>query len=403
MTSYLLGAATLLLIFFCIRLLLFASETRQLNTCLGLILLARSLVNLLFIAIDSGQIVYFPVLLKVVTPLYYATPVLFYIYIRGVVTGRLQLLKNDRIHLIPLLIGILDIIPWLLKGTERWSEDALHAVENNTFLFVHFTGEISSFFAFTLKPTIHIIYTLWVIRLVHIHGFFNLKGGHAKSKQLWIGILIVFPFLLQVVELYQSSFFWFDSTSAIGITYLMPTIVFAKTLGLLLILLIIFQFPSIVVNHLLGYNNYLSPSINTNSQTTQKGSLSNLTGKSSLETKLNSVQASKVVQLVSGVMLEKKLFLIPDLHISEVSAEMKIPVHHLSLALNQYLGVNFRDWINEYRINYFIELYKDSYKLKTVEALALESGFKSVATFYNAFKKVTRVSPTVYFNKLKSN
>jgi YesN/AraC family two-component response regulator len=65
--------------------------------------------------------------------------------------------------------------------------------------------------------------------------------------------------------------------------------------------------------------------------------------------------------------------------------------------LNNVIEKNFRDWINEFRINHFIEMfiiYKDK---KTIEALAQESGFKNPATFYNAFKKLTGLSPSQYF------
>jgi AraC-like DNA-binding protein len=99
------------------------------------------------------------------------------------------------------------------------------------------------------------------------------------------------------------------------------------------------------------------------------------------------------------VMVAKKMYQFQDLQILELSKETNILVHHCSYVLNRVLGKNFRDWINEYRINHFIELYKSQRESKTIEAIANESGFKNTATFYNAFKKSTGLSPSQYFKQ----
>ena len=46
---------------------------------------------------------------------------------------------------------------------------------------------------------------------------------------------------------------------------------------------------------------------------------------------------------------------------------------------------------------YFIAIYPLLLDRLTIEAIANQSGFKSIATFYNAFKKETGLMPTSYF------
>jgi len=97
-------------------------------------------------------------------------------------------------------------------------------------------------------------------------------------------------------------------------------------------------------------------------------------------------------------MEEDKLYLNPNLQISDLSAAAGIPVHHCSYILNYSIGKSFRDFINGYRIALFLERFPHEQQKKTVEAIALESGFKNIATFYNAFKKEKGVQPYEYMN-----
>ncbi len=77
-----------------------------------------------------------------------------------------------------------------------------------------------------------------------------------------------------------------------------------------------------------------------------------------------------------------------------------MPSHHLSYIINEMLNKNFRDWLNGYRINYFIENFRLKSDKMTIEALASEAGFSSPATFYSAFKKEMDTSPTAYFKEI---
>ncbi|MNV63201.1 transcriptional activator FtrA [compost metagenome] len=97
----------------------------------------------------------------------------------------------------------------------------------------------------------------------------------------------------------------------------------------------------------------------------------------------------------------KQPYLLESFQIVDLAGELNIPVHHCSFVLNNLIGKNFRDWINEYRINSFMEQYPLKAERMTIESVAHECGFKSIATFYNAFKKETGLMPTAYFSRKK--
>jgi AraC-like DNA-binding protein len=93
----------------------------------------------------------------------------------------------------------------------------------------------------------------------------------------------------------------------------------------------------------------------------------------------------------------EKIYKNPDISLGSISARLGISVTYLSQLINKISGVNFSDFINEYRV-------KESQKLLThpnysgyaILSIGLESGFNSKSTFYAAFKKHTGVTPSVY-------
>ncbi len=104
--------------------------------------------------------------------------------------------------------------------------------------------------------------------------------------------------------------------------------------------------------------------------------------------------------LVAGLekfMNEKKGYLDRKCNIHGLAGEVGIPVYHLSAIINQYYNSNFNSWINKYRIEYFIVLWRqgDNREL-TMDALALQSGFSNRTSFINAFKKEKNTTPSKF-------
>jgi AraC-like DNA-binding protein len=76
---------------------------------------------------------------------------------------------------------------------------------------------------------------------------------------------------------------------------------------------------------------------------------------------------------------------------------------YVSQVINNVLKKNFRSFINEYRIKEAQKLFSAPDGTKyTIEAVALQVGFKSRTAFRDTFKEITGVTPNFYLKSLRS-
>ncbi len=103
---------------------------------------------------------------------------------------------------------------------------------------------------------------------------------------------------------------------------------------------------------------------------------------------------------LENMMVREKLYEEPKLRMNELAIKLGISPNQMSWLLNDIYQMTFYDFLNEYRINAFIEkLNRNEHDGKTLLALAYEVGFNSKTTFNKSFKKVTSYTPRDYLNK----
>jgi AraC-like DNA-binding protein len=108
-----------------------------------------------------------------------------------------------------------------------------------------------------------------------------------------------------------------------------------------------------------------------------------------------------LINKIETYMSGSRPYLNKQYNIHTLSVEVGIPVYQLSPIINQYYQSNFNTWVNTYRVNHFIELWKNQEKdVLTLEAIAEESGFNNRSTFISAFKKITGSTPGNYLKQL---
>jgi AraC-like DNA-binding protein len=116
----------------------------------------------------------------------------------------------------------------------------------------------------------------------------------------------------------------------------------------------------------------------------------NIKNNSSLsDEKLNTIKKELATLMETQLLFER-----PDLTLTEVAKKLNTNSVVLSKVVNQHFGLNFNDYINQYRVNAVIKrLELPQYKNQTLLAVAFDSGFNSKATFNRAFKKFTSKNP----------
>ena len=77
-----------------------------------------------------------------------------------------------------------------------------------------------------------------------------------------------------------------------------------------------------------------------------------------------------------------------------------IPKNLFAHIIQKYSDTNFSGYINSKRLDYSIHLLKDS-QTYTVEAIAIDSGFGNVRSFYRIFREKYGMTPSEYRNTLE--
>lgn len=101
-------------------------------------------------------------------------------------------------------------------------------------------------------------------------------------------------------------------------------------------------------------------------------------------------------------MEQEKPYLDPELNLAMLAKKLKTNINNLSRVINEGMGQNFNDYINEYRVNAVIKkLEAGEQEQQTLLGIAYDCGFNSKATFNRSFKKITGVTPKDYTNGVK--
>jgi AraC-like DNA-binding protein len=109
----------------------------------------------------------------------------------------------------------------------------------------------------------------------------------------------------------------------------------------------------------------------------------------------------KDIQLLKSLMEVDKVYLNPELNLSDLAEKANISRAQLSEIINAGFQKNFNDFINMYRVNAFKKMIKeDKHKQLSLLGIAQECGFNSKATFNRVFKKLTNSSPSEYLKSI---
>jgi len=115
--------------------------------------------------------------------------------------------------------------------------------------------------------------------------------------------------------------------------------------------------------------------------------------------------SSEKIQTYHNYLVNKmktdKPFIDNQLTLTKLCEITSISSRHLSYVIKKKLNQNFHDFINQYRVEEVIKLFKDSrYENYSILAIALEAGFNSKSTFNSVFKKSTNMTPSQYLKTI---
>lgn len=102
---------------------------------------------------------------------------------------------------------------------------------------------------------------------------------------------------------------------------------------------------------------------------------------------------SELLEKIRKLMSEEKLYLYPNLKVSDLARLLNSNRNYIYNAINVEMGISFSDYINSQRIDYASQLLKAHPELP-INDVMFKSGFTSTSAFYRNFKKFKGITPT---------
>nr|WP_162988883.1 helix-turn-helix domain-containing protein [Pedobacter schmidteae] len=346
---------------------------------------------LVLLLVNSKHHNLFPFFHQLFTPFYYASSACFFLYITSLVNGRERLEKNEWLHFVPLGLAIIHVVLWPFVPPINWNVIALDLTHNKQLFISERSGLFPAYFYYLGRPALVLGYLVATWYVVVKSGIFRERKASAGGKK-WV------LFFLKVGTFFQLISFLPMMSDGLDNPVISSSIFALSCMVLLVIMIFVLHNPGVLYGYLFVAVDWNSPADRSENIRVIPTPEPSVAAPAVKRINLLPDQLSAYAESMKSFMEEKKTYLEPDFQIVDLALALNVPVHHCSFVLNNLIGKNFRDWINGYRIRYFIGQYPLKSEKMIIEAIARESGFKSQRTFYNAFKKETGLMPKVYFS-----
>ena len=110
----------------------------------------------------------------------------------------------------------------------------------------------------------------------------------------------------------------------------------------------------------------------------------------------------RIEDKLEAAMHRNRIYKNEKLTLGELAQKAGLTTHQLSLYLNQYLHVNYNDYVNSFRVTEAKHLLLSEKEKKIIE-ICYDVGFNNLSVFYEAFKKETGMPPKQWLKKNSGN
>ena len=362
-----------------------------------------------------------PHFFRVTSPLLYMYSPLVYLYIRAMIKDETGFRKWDWINFVPAILHFCELLPfYTLSSTEK--TDFINNVISDPSKLNHFASHMLSPYVHNIiKASMGLFYMLLALRMLKLNKAAISKRSPDQNKNIYRWLITLATTILIMVILILL-FFFMPIEDGLDINILMTLtvlVIYFLCIYLFFVPSILFGLPivrsDLIMNRLSEVPNpaYSLTIANQTFSTLGSGNVAHT--KIHLADKGTGIEETNPVTLDSDryayleaykPLLEMHLesakpYLKTGYSINDLSAETGIPLHHLSALLNKGYNERFNDFINKLRLEYLANSFKPEWKLLTLEGIGKEVGFNSRTTFYNAIKKNTGLSPSVFFENRK--
>lgn len=351
-----------------LALVLFTQQrgNRRANRVLALLILLFSLRLVETVGYWTKYLLEFPHFWLTTAAFSFLFGTLLYFYAKFLTAENLKLSKRDLLHFLPFAL----YLGWLVSFYRLSGDIKLRILQK--ILAVEKLEMPWPYFIFFLLQISHmLVYTWLTLRLLKAHSQ-SVKGNGISLEKIsvnWLRRLAI-------------GFGSFVLLTLLYVIWLQLGFPYSRAVDALVLIAMAGQI------YIIGYMTLRQPEIFS-------GNLALKNAPKYEKSALTPARAETYLTRLLHAIETEKLFINSDLKLQDLAQKLDIPTHHLSQIINEKLGQNFFDFLNQYRVEeakkYLIDPAKQPY---TILSIALEVGFNNKASFNTAFKKHTGMTPS---------
>ena len=380
---------------------------RYANRLLALLLFIYSYINFVTSLIINGAILDVPHFFRTAAPLNYLIGPLIYLYVRA------SLFSSNRFDyrfswlFLPALLNVIELIPFYIRSSAEkvaylqklpsMPDSIVTIAEGWLPPGIHLAG-------YTLSSLLYSLLTGWMLWQYLVH---EKSGPYSNSIYAnWIKTFVIIHVVSNLIWAVELLFLGETAYASFGLNI-------TRVVGQFIICLYVIQRPTLLYGaYRLGENSPdVPPKANEYAiseapkpdpiiaQPPNQSIADEAIGSAGRPILEDELDIQRKLELLEAYMTEQQPYLQPRLSLANVSVATNISPYLLSAMLNRVLGLDFRDYINAYRVRYLcLLLQSNQYNHLTLEGIGMEAGFSSKTTFYRAFQKHTGLTPAQYSN-----
>ncbi len=347
---------------FILAVIFFLKRKRISLLCIFLFILSIYLISTVSDVVTF--LIQVPYLLALINPLGFLFGPLFYWYIRSMLQGEYNKPRLLWLHLAPFVIEIgWYIIMFSLNSLETIRDITIQSYYNTPVLFISIFNVLKLISG--CSYCFACFFSIWQFK-----DHFRLLVKKPVMKRWLISLLIIF------------SFCWVIVLFSLVISSIYTTSVFLSVL-------VVAQYLSFIIFlYVLTFFTISHP---------QLFSRDDVRTKIKARLHLNKAEINNIKDRIQKIMKEDKVYQDSVLTLQKLSAMVGVHFNVLSFVINDEYHTNFNSFINDFKLDHFIELIKSKqYKTKSLLELSFDSGFTSKTSFNRVFKKKYFMSPSRY-------
>lgn len=325
------------------------------------------------------------------TPLMVLVGPLLLFYVRGTLNDTSRLNKTDALHFIPAVVHFVGILPYTFQPFNEKLKIATTIINDiDDIIFINTNYFYSTSVNFVVRPVFLLLYVLYCMYLIW-KRFSTKKFYKNTSKQQllirfrWLIILVISLFFI-VVEFLIITYNSLLIKPSVGLINSYPMYILSG-IAYCLMSFSLLLFPNIL---------YGIP-IRTDKIKKIKNKKNSISQNQTETIALEEDSFFDLAENIKAYLDKEKPFLNTNFTISDIALDMHMPQNHVSYCINTIMQTKFATLKTDLRIDYALELFSsDLTESFTIEWVSQQSGFKTRASFYSAFKERTGVTPTDY-------